>query len=308
MALSRTWTYADFWRSAYVDDGFDPNNAIWIMRHKLMDEAIQFTASLFYDLMGIRYMTDVTIVPDTLGRYSASSTGTYTAATKRITFVNMNTDFGSGDVGKWLVFRVGSLVYACRVTAFIDGDNVTVDGNNLPATDQTVDYVMLVSTPPTGVGNYIVVSIWDLRLMSTGQQIRSFLQSDATTNVDVADVTAIINFRPSADANKHRIAWALSGENLLLAKGASLTTYGTLTLRYPRIPYSWTADTDYIDLPDGAAVNIALLKMKSMVQERLGRTRIDYSPQLEPLIQSLYRTFGAEASAEILREKLKALK
>jgi hypothetical protein len=308
MALSRNWTYADFWRSAYVDDAFDPNNAVWFLRHKLMDEAIEFTATLFYDLMGIRYLTDVTIVPDTTGRYSASSTGTFTAATKTVTFVNMNTNFGSGDPGKIMMFRVGALVYVCRVTAFVDADNVTVDGNNLPSTNQTIDYILLASTPPTGVGSYISTWIGDLKIMSVGQQIRTFLESSSTVNVDNVDITAVINYRSSADANKNRLVWALSGENILLAKGSSLSTYGTLTLRYPRVPYVWTADTDYIDLPDGAPVNIAILKLKSMVQDRMGRQKTDYSPQLEGLIQTLYRTFGGEASAEVLREKIKALR
>lgn len=308
MALSRTWTYADFWRSAYVDDVFDPNNAVWFLRHKLMDEAIQFTATLFYDLMGVRYFTDQTIVPDTLGRFSNTGTGTYTAATKTVTFVGMNTDFGSGDTGKLMMFRVGSLVYPCKVTTFVDIDNVIVDGNNLPTTNQTIDGVMLASTAPTGVGSYISVWVGDLRIMSVGQQVRTFLESSSTKNVDNLDVTGVVNFRSAADANKFRIVWALAGENLMLAKGSGLSTYGTLVLRYPRIPYVWTADTDYIDLPDGAPLNIALVKLKSMIQDRIGRPKADYSPQLEALIQSLYRTFGAEASAEVLQEKIKALR
>jgi hypothetical protein len=303
MSLSKNWTVAKFWRACGIDANFDPNHIVNLEKFDIINRAVSSVAGIFYDLMAQSYMTTITILPDTTGRYSSSGTGSYTASTRTLVFNNMNTDFGSGDVGKFILFRVGSLVYAGQVATYVDGNTITLFGNNLPTSNVTVDYVLLASTTPTGN----TISIADLKFMRTGQTMRISLESTATKNVDAVDLSELATFRSSASHNLYRIIWTIQGDEILLAKGDNITTYGTLTLRYPRIPNEVSLDSDYIDLPDGTAMDIAILKTKSIIADKKGEASKDYSAQYMGLVSSLYSTYGNQLNTELIQEKIKAL-
>lgn len=303
MALSKNWTYAKFWREAALGKEYDPTGNLEVARFEIINRAIECVANQFYDLMAIVFMRPVTIVPDTLGRYYVSG-ASWNASLSQLT-ATMDTNFGSGDVGKLIVFRVGPLVYDGQVTAFISTTVVTVTGSNLPATNQTVDYVMLVSTTPTGNTIYI----GDLKYMRSGQQIRLELESTATQFVKNVSSYEVRTFRASAGENVDRIVWALSGEEILLAKGSNIATYGTFTLRYPGTPINGTLDAQYIDLPDGAPMEIALLKARLLIAELGGPAAPpDADARMKVYIEMLYKTYAGEVSAETVVEKVKALK
>ena len=270
----------------------------------LINRSVDTVAGLFYSLMSNAYMTPVTILPDTLGRYSSSGTGTWVASTRTLTFVGMNTDFGSGDVGKICVFRVGSLTYIAQVETFVSIDVITLTaGNNIPTSNQTVDYVILVSTPPTGN----LVSIADLPIMRVGMPIKLELESTATDTVDPLSVAELRTWITTAPKNVNRVVWAYSGEELLLKKGSSLTTYGTFTLRYPRVPVSVASETAMIDLPDGPAIELGMIKLRMLIAARLRVQIPDQTNQIAGLIQSLYTMFGFEMKLEDQKEKISAL-
>ncbi len=303
MALSKNWTYAKFWREAALGKEYDPTNNLHLARFEIINRSVECTANAFYDLMAIVYMTAVTILPDTTGRYYVSG-ASWDATLNRLT-ATMNTSFGSGDVGKVIMFRVGALVYIGQVNAFVSTTVVGVTGSNLPTSNQTVDYVLLAATTPTG--NTVYIS--DLKYMRSGQQIRLELESTATQFVKNVSSYEVRTFRSSAGENIDRVVWALSGEELLLAKGDNLATYGTFTLRYPRTPINGTAETDFIDLPDGAPIEIALMKTRLIIAELGGPPApADTESRMKAYIEVLYKTYGGEITAETVVEKVKALK
>lgn len=304
-ALSRDWTVQRFMDHALIEFGgaVDKNSPAYVQRHEIVNQTQSTTVNIFYDLVSNSYLTEITILPDTTGRYTSAGAGTWTAATKTLTFVGMNTDFGSGDVGKTIVFRVGALVYIGQVTAYVSGDAVKVDGHNLPSTDQVVDYVMLSSSTPTGNN----ISLVGLRLMRTAVT-KMVLESTETETVNAISEDEIRTWQTNGPKNKKTIVWSLVGDQINLRKGDDLTTYGTFTLYYPRVPINVTADTDYLDIPDGALVDIALIKAQTMIARRTpGVGILDKSAELGLLIQSLYRSAGREIGLELLKDKILAL-
>lgn len=273
-------------------------------KYNLINRSVDLIAGLFYSLMSNAYMTPVTILPDTLGRYSASGTGSWTAATRTLTFATMNTSFGSGDVGKVCVFRVGSLVYIAQVESFVSATVITLSaGNNIPTADQTVDYVMLVSTTPTGN----IISIADLPIMRLGSPIKLELESTASVTADAVSVSELRTFNSTAPKNVNRIVWAYSGEEILLAKGSSLTTYGTFTMRYPRVPVNVSALTTKVDIPDGPALELAIVKCRMLLANRLAIQVPDATQTIMALVSALYASFGKEIQMEDMKEKVTAL-
>lgn len=306
MALSRDWTAKKAFDQALIELSLDQNCASYAQRLDLVNRAFSTVANMFYDLMSNAYMTPVTIVPDTIGRYSSSGTGTWTVATSTLVFAGMNTSFGSGDVGKTIAFRVGSLVYLGQVASFVSTTSVTITGMNLPVTNVTVDYVLLVATTPTGNN----VSLSTLRFMRTGQPIKLELESTATDTLEATTSQSVFKFDGAPPQNVKKIVWAYSGDELLLAKGDGLTTYGTFTLRYPRVPNKITADTDFIDIPDGAAFEVGFIYLKAMIAKREGKMAMmqNYEADLGSLIKSMYNTFGQEVQAEHIANKVKSLK
>jgi hypothetical protein len=302
--LSLLWDMETFFTEARRDLDVDINSSLYVSRANIIHMGIHTTVSLFYDILANAYMTPVTILPDTTGRYSSSGTGSYAFATRLLTFATMNTSFGSGDVGKYITFRVGALVYSGQISRFVSTTVVEISGHNLPSSNVTVDYVLLASTTPTGN----LISIADLPIMRTGNQLRLELESTATKDVLLKSSAELRSWRNDSPMNASQVVWALSGAEILLDKAADLSTYGTFTLRYPRVPMKALANTDKLDISDGAPVEIALIATKKRMGQMLGRQAEDFSNQLTGLITSLLRVSGAQVSGEIIKEKLIALR
>lgn len=304
MSLSRDWNVQDFVNLALTDLGRDKNDVLYAQRFDLVNKAVSTVSNMFYDLMSQAYMTPITILPSTTGRTYVSG-ASWNASLQQLT-ATMNTPFGSGDVGNYVMFSVGAaLVYFGQITAFISGTVVTIQGNNLPTTNQTVSGVLLAATTPTGT----ILDISTLRLMRTGQPIKLELETTATIQIEAVTSKEVYKFDPSDEGNLNKVIWAYSGDQILLAKGNSLSTFGTFTLRYPRIPNKVALDLDQLDLPDGAAIEIGLLLFKRFIQERSDEApEPNYHAEMEYYIKSLYRTFGEEVSAESIKERVLALK
>lgn len=304
MALSKSWTVQkvvnrvmDGVETSATPRGLDEIRKVDLTQQ--LNAAVEYVAALFFDLMSQSYMTAATVTIATTGRYYVSG-ATWTAATRLLT-ATMDTSFTSGDVGKLIVFRVGTSVYVGVVESYGSATTVVVSGSGLPTTDQTVNYVLLAATAPSSDS----ADISTLRIMRLGSQVKLELESTSTARVEPLSITALRIIQTSQQ-NKNKVFWALQGETILLKKGDSLSTYGTLTLRYPRVPTALSAVTDYIDLPD-SAVELAYLRLKTVVDGIAG-IKADYTSQIEGAIRSLYRSFGGEVDVETIKAKILALK
>jgi hypothetical protein len=109
-------------------------------------------------------------------------------------------------------------------------------------------------------------------------------------------------FRPSAQQNLKTILWALNGDKVSLTKGDSVVSYN-LIVRYPRVPTDVSTDAEYIDLPDGMAIEIGIIYLKGLIKQRLtGKKEIDEG-QIQRLIQQLFTEFNQTYSEQIVKEK-----
>lgn len=155
-------------------------------------------------------------------------------------------------------------------------------------------------------------SIATLRIMRYGNETKMSLESSSLTGKVCRPVTleALAGFRSAAAQLKKAIWWAYEGDNIQLKKGDSVTSYGTLTLRYPKLPDKLTTDAGGIDLPDGPAIEIAILNLRGLIEKRLGRVG-EANPaeqaERERLISLLYSSFGQKVTTEEIEEKTRAL-
>jgi hypothetical protein len=141
------------------------------------------------------------------------------------------------------------------------------------------------------------------KIMPGGPEARLSFESTTATTIVPMSKEELFRFRTSAHQNKNTIAWALAGDSIYVKKGASLASYGDLTLQYPRVPVEATTDATLLDLPDGAVMEAALLKLKAILGERYGG-RVDSRAEMESLVQKAYTKLGAQTTLEEVREKV----
>lgn len=299
--LSRDYTVNSVWREAVRDFPADQQIPHY-MALDIVNRAQSAVAGQFYDLMSQFYMTDATFSVSAAGSYSTAS-GTYTLATATLS-IAMSTNFSASDVGKMIVFRMSSDVYIATVKTYLTASSVIVDGASLPSSGGAVSYAILCPTSVTA--DYISIAAY--RIMMTGQQVRMSIESSATSYVSSVSMDELRVWRSSAVQNKDRIVFSLSGEKIFLKKGTSLSSFGTLTIHYPRVPALMTAMTDYVDIPDGAATGLLISTVRSMVAPRIGIQLQDQTNDIAQKVQAMYSTFAQEASAEEIIKKVQSLK
>jgi len=107
--------------------------------------------------------------------------------------------------------------------------------------------------------------------------------------------------------NRTSIAFTIEGESIKFKKPAALA-YGTLTLHYPRLPAALTAVGDGVDVPDGPATEIVILKLKSLIRERYGLPKRDYSNEMAMLVRALYDNYAVTTSNEEIKAQVEALR
>lgn len=304
MALSNRWTADKIWREAVVDIGESAWGVVLpFERFNLINRAIETVVGQFYDLLAQSYMTEVTPVLSTTGKYYSSG-ASYDADTDTLT-ATMNESFASTDVGKVIVFREAANVYLGTILSYTSTTAVVVTGDNLPSADiATVDDVIVVGTTPTSDQ----ISLEDLSIMRAGQQFRLELESTVTEAIVYRTTEELRTFRTTAAQNLKTIAVAFSGNILYLKKGTSLSSYGTLTIRYPKLPDQVSAAGDYLDVPDGITMQLVTMYLRTLIYSRLKIVKEDNKGEIENMIRRMYNTFGAEVSAETVEEKVMMLK
>jgi hypothetical protein len=304
MSLSRDYTAVALWREA-VRDLSDVVDVPHWEKYNLINRAVQTIAGQFYDLMAESYMTDTAINYATGGKYDAGTSGTYTSATHLITLNSPSASITSADIEKLVVFRISTTIYVGKVLSIVSTSSFVFDGDLFPSADGTIVNGSLSICSTTVLND--TVSLSSLRIKRTGQNIRIDLASTATNTVKAATQRDLDTFR-TGGSNAKTIVWCLSGDNINLKKGDGLSSYGTMTIHYPRVPYQVTADTDYIDLPDGTPIEIAIIYLRGLIRRRLSMPVEDNTAIIQRLISNLYQTFGQEVAVEEVKDKAMALK
>jgi len=287
-ALSNTYTTKQFFDNATREiKEFSENDVVYNERYLLTDRASELTQGLVADVVAESYMQDGTPALST-GKYGSSAMS-YVASTKVLT-ATMSTAFASTDVGKFVVFRTGETTYGGTILTFTSTTVVVLTGMSLPSTDiATVDDLIVLATPPSGD----VIDISTVRMLRHGTQERVKLFSTATTTIEKVNDYDYDKFPTTAIYNKNKIIWNLTGASIYLKKGSSLASYGTFTLRYPRLPLPVTADSDKVDLLDGSMVQLGIGVLKTLIERRLGIPETG-KEELALLVQAVYREFTGE--------------
>ena len=302
MSLSRDYTAIGLYQQAKRDLS-DPDGLLHNERFDLVDRAVQAVGGQFYDLMSNLYMTEVNVVDNSSGAYETGSGGTYTVATKTLVMNTPSRNIVSGDIGKLVVFRIGTSTYMATIQTIVSTSSFTVSGVGLPSSNGTLDDEIIVGSSVSGN----TISLSGLRIMMTGQQIKIELFS-TTPNVTVkAGTTREIDTFKTFGVNRNTIIWAISGDSIVFVYGDSVTL-GSLVLRYPRVPNLVSSDSDSIDLPDGIAIEIAILYLKGLLQQRLTGQKQNNEQEMQTLVQRMQQTFAGEVDAEVVKEKVLALK
>ena len=288
-ALSNTYTVKKFVDHATREvQNFPENDAVFNERFLLTDRASEIAQGLVADVVAESYMQDA--VPAVVtGKYGSSGMS-YTYATTTLNGT-MSTAFDSTDVGKLVTFRTGETTYSATIQSYTSATAVVVRGFTLPSANiTTVDDIIVVSTPPSGD----VIDISTVRMLRNGTQQRIRVFSSETTTINDVNDYDYNKFPTTAIYNENKIIWCLVGNSINLKKGSSLSTYGTITFRYPRLPIPVTADTDMVDLLDGSMVQLGIAILRNLISKRIPNVKPVSNEELSELVQSIYREFNGE--------------
>ncbi len=309
-SLSKDYSYTKIWTDSSFDIGSPQNDPLYVNRIGLVNRAQKAVLGLFYDVMAPAYKDSEMVLTDVNGNYYSSG-ASYVAVTRALT-VTMNAVFTSADVGKLVMFRNGALVYLCTVQSYVSATSIIVQGANLPAANiATVNYVMMAATTLSGDS----LDISNLRMMMTGQQVGLIVECSETTLVEPITLEKYKTWSPSNPSNINKVVYCLVGSTLLLKKGMNISSYGTLTIYFSGIQNLGTLDADMVDLPDGPAIELCLIKLKQIRYEQYNQLGMpvkplsDTSAQTQELVTGLYRIFGRQEIAEdVVQDKIRALK
>jgi len=283
MALSNIYTGTLFWNAATREiKAYKQNDLVYAERFNLINQACQITQGLVADVVAEAYKRDTVAVLSTTGKYG--TTGTFTASTRALV-ATMDSSWSSVDIGNLVILRTGTTVYLGTVESYVSTTSVVLVGDNLPSTNvASFDTITMVGTTPTGS----VISIASLRLLRYGSQLRLQLLSTATNSVLIEPSESFPRWRSGASQNLETIVWCLVGTLVYINKGDTLSSYGTLTFRYPALPDLIALDASYIDLIDGTMIQTGILVLKSLIEKRLGVPPNNAQPIIEN-VQSIYR-------------------
>jgi hypothetical protein len=308
MPLSTRYQAQDIWREAVADLLEEKTQIFPFDKYHLLNRAIMSVSGTFYSLVGNDYMNEQTVtasLPAGGGSYSTSGTGTWVASTRVLAFANMSPAFSATDVGKMIGFRIAADQYFGIIESFPAAGTVKlVSSDTLPTSNGTVAYVMVFNTAFSGA--YINISgipIW------RAADIKIFIKSSAVTkdNVEAVSLAKFNTWNATSNHNRNSIVFCLSGNKILVKGGYGLANLGTLTLFYPRVPEQITSEAQYVDVPDGALIEILILKLREMVSVRYNKTVDDNSEKIRVLVRDLFAQYSVSVENETIEQKVKAL-
>jgi hypothetical protein len=313
MALSNTYTGSTFLNQATRDLAKYKSELPIPAAEQvgLVNRAINIVNAAFADLISPLRIKTVGVVDNSAEIYDISGTSTYNATTKVITLsaplkAGVATTLASTDARKEVTFWVGYSTYRCSIASVLSTTSFSINGLNLPSTNQTIDgRVSILGTTITNNA----ISLDNLNLAALGQQIKISVVSTATQSVRNVSMPEIDTFMPSGQ-NRNTIVWALLGKSLEFQYGSSLyvngvPTIGVISIRYPSLPDVMTDLAQYVDLPDGAAIELGIAILRGMIQQRLYGKKEVSDEQIQSLVRGVQNSFGALATEEVITEKAK---
>ncbi len=293
-SLSNDYTAIKTWREA-VRELPDADNITFFDKFDVLNRAQAIAQGLVPDVVAESYMTDLVPVFDNTGKYGTAAMS-YVVATRTLS-VTMSTNFSSTDEGKWVDFRSGSTTYGGYIQTYISVGSVIIQGDNLPSIDiASTDIsvvangsVTVLSTTPSGD----TINISAARILRYGTQERIKLLSTATNYITLVSDIEYQQWITTADYNRLKIVWNLSGVAIYLKRGSGLSNYGTFTFRYPRLPNILSTDTDQMDVLDGTMIQLTIGITRNLIAKRLGAPEKS-KDDLAEMVQSIYRELTGE--------------
>jgi len=307
MSVSR-YSADRYWEEAVVS--LRAENFIQNRKFELINASIEATFHLIHPFFGNNYVKAVTLQIRDKGKFSTvGSTGTFTAATSRLThnFITNNittVGFSVTDVESEVMVRIGGLVLKAYIGAYVNPTTVVLRGNNLPTSDAVVDSVLVANTLPDV--NVIQLATLNINRLSTEKFI---LESSVTQFVEAISMEEFKAFNTTSLHNRGRIVYTNEKERIYFKAGSALASAGTLTLHYPCMPTVVVAGTDSIDVPDGVPIRLGIEHLRFSIRKQQGE-KMEESALLAafmPLLQQIALGSNREVSLEELSKKAKAI-
>jgi len=302
MPISKTYTAKSVWREAVRDlVGYEgEQQVIDLERFNIINRASDQVMGMFYPLFKSQYITEQVFVSDTGASYSTAA-GTWVAATRTLA-MTVNTPWVAADINKMIVFRVAGVVYVGYIESVPTAASVVLQaGSGIPVANQTVDYMMMVASVPSSD----TIEISTLRVKDSGGQGDLILYSTATRSIYAVDMEEYMTFRTTAAQNLAKIIYHVANSKIYLKTG--LASYGTITMYYPRLPIQTTADTDYIDIPEGVPTMLLISLVKKVVADRMNVKGAFNPADMQALVYDFWKAFDATITLNDVKDKMKAL-
>lgn len=256
MALSKNWTLAAVANEALRDLGLKAGCMAYQERVKIVNRAVELFQSSYLSDVGHAYFQPVSITPATAGK---TDTGSVTSGVLTMGAVAL----AAADAGSNFVIVISGTVYAGFISSVTGTYTATVTMLTAPPTSSGTVYIFPVQTASTA-------SLAGQQIARLGNTLYGYLESTAVPqkSIKYLPYDHFLGFRPNSSMSENTIVYSIDGETMYLAKGKNLSSFGTLTYRYARTPIPVSADTDYIDVPDGAATEAVILKVEEIFAMR----------------------------------------
>jgi hypothetical protein len=160
--------------------------------------------------------------------------------------------------------------------------------------------MMIASVPSSDT-----IDLSTIRIRGGGAQVDVVIQSSITRSIYGVDMDEFMTFRSTAAQNATKIVFHVTDSKIYLKTG--LTSYGTITLYYPRLPIQAVTDGDYVDLPDGVPMSLAIGLMKKIVGERLNVKGAFNPADMQSQVYDFWKAFDSTVSFQDVKDKMKAL-
>ena len=297
MALS-TKTGLQVYREAARDSQVE---SLDIEKIFLVNRAANDVVSLVYDIVAPHYVKRMYLVQDTAGNYD-SGQSSYSTVGSVITMTTPLNNLVNTDVGKIVSFSFGSVIYSGTIASVLTTHTFVFLGNPLPGSSGNISNLTILNSNLTTAE----VSLSGLNMMWTTEAERLRIEFSVTPYTDYLSFEKFKTFRPTASPNK--IVWTYLGGSIFINKGSNLQTYGFGTLYFPSLPTPIGTDTNPVDVPDGACMELVILKIRKILCDRSnGKQKFDETGQVLTYLKILNSQAGNRMSIETVENKAKEI-
>ena len=298
MSLSKSYTAFQMWSEATQDVRVGVNSSIYVDRLNLINSCVDATFNTLQPLMIKSYQRSAVITKSYVDKRDVGGSATFNPTTNILHCPAISTGFTVGDVGRYLVgVQAGTASWFGTVVSVIGSNDIVISANSPIASTVTLLYVFL---PPTTI-NDDIVNLAGLRINRVIAPVNITLESSLSTTVRPETVDGLKSFNVNSDQNRKTIVFALEGETLLLRKGYSLTSYGTLTMHYPAMPTPVTSNNSMVDLPDGSSITLAITALRAKIQKRIGQP-VNVTQEIQSIVASLFQSLTPELQTKKVNE------